>query len=407
MSEVRAISADPPLRLILILAGLAAFSPLSIDMYLPGLPSLMKDLGAGADAGQSTLSVFLLGLAAGQFFYGPLSDRFGRRPLLFAGAALYLAATVVCALAPNIETLIAARLAQALGGCAGVVISRAVIADLFKGEDAARALSLLMIVMGVAPIVAPILGASVLAAVGWRGIFWLQGAFAVAATIAAVVALPETRSPLIAARARLEGVVSAYAAVARNHGFLAFVLTAAFANGCLLSYVGAAPGLLEDWFGLNVHQVGLAFALTGGTIIAFNQVNRLLLRRFPSSTVLVGAVLWSTAASLLVLLVAATGWGGAVAWVAAVILAVLPFGLVQSNSAAAAFLLEPHRTGSAAAVIGASGYAAGALAGWCASALHDGSPLPVAAVMTVCLFGSGIALHLARSDPQSSVQNSA
>jgi DHA1 family bicyclomycin/chloramphenicol resistance-like MFS transporter len=162
--------ARTPWGLVVLLGSLTAFAPMSIDMYLPSLPSLVADLHATADAGQRTLAAFFAGLAIGQLFYGPASDRWGRRWPVVLGVFVYVLASVVCVVAPDVETLTAARFAQALGGCAGVVVARAVVRDLFHQQESARIFSLLTLIMGIAPILAPLLGGLVLALAGWG--FW-------------------------------------------------------------------------------------------------------------------------------------------------------------------------------------------------------------------------------------------
>lgn len=397
--------AKPPRFLILLLAAMAALSPLSIDMYLPGLPMLIDEFGASITAGQTTLSLFLVGLAAGQLVYGPLSDRYGRRPLLFAGLAVYALASAGCAIASSMDAFIVGRFVQALGGCAGIVVSRAVVADLFKGADAAKALSLLMIIMGAAPILAPIAGALMLETGGWRTIFWAQALFSAATFAAAVAWLPETRSEAIAARARSESTARGYFALLQDGRFTGFALTAGFANGCLLAYVSAAPELFYSWFALDARTAGLLFGLTGAVIIGFNQVNRLLLNHHAPRTLLNLSVGWGAVMAAPLLAAAWTGFGGLPVWMACVLLCVLPFGLVQSNAAAGAFAAQPLRIGSASAVLGAGGYGLGALSGWLLSSLHDGTPRPVAGVMALCLAASAAALiwtrHLQNSSETS------
>lgn len=185
-----------PLRwgLIVLLGALTAFAPMSIDMYLPALPALQRSLGVNAEAGQSTLAAFLAGMAIGQFFYGPASDRFGRRGPILIGIAVYTLASAACALAGSLQTLVVMRFIQALGGCAGSVVARAVVRDRFDHIETARMLSLLMLVMGLAPIFAPMAGAVILLVGGWRMIFWALAGFGLLTGLAVAFGLSETRA---------------------------------------------------------------------------------------------------------------------------------------------------------------------------------------------------------------------
>jgi Bcr/CflA subfamily drug resistance transporter len=175
---------------------MAAIGPFSIDMYLPALPMLGQALGTTAGAAQASLAVFFLGMALGQIFYGPLADRYGRRLPLFIGLGVYTVASLICALAPNIESLIAARLMQALGGCTGMVISRAVVRDVADERGAIRLMARLMLVMGVAPIIAPIIGGALLGVIGWRGIFLCLAAYGAILLLVIALFLPETQFPM-------------------------------------------------------------------------------------------------------------------------------------------------------------------------------------------------------------------
>src|SRR5262245_19014547 len=179
-------------RLTLILGSLTAFGPLSIDMYLPGLPTIARDFRADTAAAQLTLSLFFVGLAVGQAIYGPIADRFGRKRPLLVGCAFYMVASLACALAPSIESLIALRCAQAIGGCAGMVIARSIVRDLFDTRESARMYSFLMLVMGLAPITAPLIGGQLLVAFGWRAIYWLLAGFGLLCALMVALGLPES-----------------------------------------------------------------------------------------------------------------------------------------------------------------------------------------------------------------------
>lgn len=392
--ETSAAPSTPRASLLVLLGALAAFSPLSIDMYLPSLPAIGVEFAADAAARQSTLSLFLLGLAGGQFLYGPLSDRLGRRPPLIAGIILYIIATIGCALARSIDALVWLRLVQGFGGCAGVVISRAIVADRFRGAEAARALSLLMLIMGVAPVAAPVVGAMIGATMGWRAVFAFQAALAIVTGICVVLFLPESRSEDTARHARSEGVAQSYRALIRHRRFVGYVLTAALCNASLLAYVAAISGLLVGYYRIAPANVGWFFGLTSFVVIGANQVNRTLLLRREPDRLLRAAVLSPLIPAALLVLATTTGWGGLWSVMPLVLLTCAPFAFVQSNSSARGFAIEPLRAGAASALFGAGGYAAGALSGWTASALYDGTPAPVSVVMLASLCLSAAACLL-------------
>lgn len=220
-------------RLTLILGALSAFTPLAVDMYLPGLPALERTLQTDLGGVQRTLSVFFLGLAIGQLILGPLSDRYGRRGPLLVGNLLFIAASIACALASTIDTLIAARFVQAFGSCAGMVISRAMVRDLFEPREGARVMSLLMLVTGVAPILAPLLGGYILAVFDWHAIFWLMAGIAMLVMIAARLWLRETRGPQPDMRLTFGSALRTYADLLTTRRYMGYALASGFGlAGC-------------------------------------------------------------------------------------------------------------------------------------------------------------------------------
>ena len=218
------------LRLTLILGALTAFAPMSIDMYLPGLPALGREFHAAPGTVELTLTAFFVALALGQALYGPLADRFGRKAPLYVGLTLYIVGSVACALAPDIYTLIGMRFVQASGGCAGLVIARAVVRDLFEAQQAARMFSLMMLVMGSAPILAPIAGGHLLVWLGWRSIFWTLAGFGALCLLGAVAWLPETRPHGARTSDGVLGALRAYGRLLRDRSFVGYALAGGFAQ---------------------------------------------------------------------------------------------------------------------------------------------------------------------------------
>jgi DHA1 family bicyclomycin/chloramphenicol resistance-like MFS transporter len=367
-------SAGAPRRrtgLILLLGALTAFPALSIDMYLPALPAMARDLGAPLGAAQTTLSLFLAGMAVGQLLYGPLSDRYGRRPPLIAGIALYVLASAACALAPTMEWLWVGRLGQALGGCAGVVIARAAVRDTFDVLESARVYSRLVLVMGAAPILAPLLGGQLLRVADWRAIFWFLGAFGAAALLVVVLRMPETHAGTPRA-ARPPVVARTFAAILRDPSFLRPAATAAFAQGALFAYLVSSPAVLIEQYGVTPQLFGWFFGANGVGIIAASQLNAHLLRRHPLDRLLrrgLAALALAALATLAVALLDTAGpWGISAAWFALL----TSLGFVTANASAKALAGQGARAGSASALLGAlqfgvgfgSGSAVAALTAW-------------------------------------------
>ncbi len=371
------------LRLTLILGALSAVSPMSIDMYLPSLPALERDFSTDAAAVQLTLSAFFLGLALGQALYGPLADRHGRRPPLLAGIALYVAASVGCALATSIEALVALRFLQAMGGCAGVVIARAVVRDLFEPQAAARMLSLLMLVMGVAPILAPLAGGAILVWAGWRWIFAALALFGLACLLAVAVGLPETR-PAHTVRPGLAGSLRIFAGLARDRRFLGPALTGGLAQAGMFAYISGSPFVFIQVYGVPAQHYGWLFGLNALGIIGGSQLNRWLLRRHPAAAILGVANGVTATCGLLLLAVAWGGAGGLPLLLAPLFGYVASLGFTYANAAALAMASFPEKAGSASALLGTVQFGAAAVAGSVVGHLHDGTAVPMAAVIAAC-----------------------
>jgi MFS transporter, DHA1 family, multidrug resistance protein len=392
MIETASPPAAVPWRLVLLLGALTAFAPMSIDMYLSSLPAIGRTLHAGPEQTQATLAAFFAGMAIGQVIYGPASDRFGRRLPLLVGVAVFLAASVACALAPNIETLIAARFVQALGGCAGAVVARAVVRDRFSQTDTARVLSLMMLIMGLAPVLAPQLGGLVQLVAGWRGVFWTLVVFAVIIGAWVLFGLPESRSAETAAQARSENPLRAYVALFGMRRLMGYALAGALNGAVLFTYISTAPDLVMGTYGHTPMAFNLIFAVNAVGIIGASQINRGLLRRSTPDQVLRKASIASIVAALLLTLAAWSGWGGQWTVLPLLFAALSVYGLMGGNTMAGALSVDPRRAGSISALMGSASFGSGALASWVGGLLHDGTARPVAAVMFACLVGSSSAI---------------
>ncbi|WP_165186165.1 multidrug effflux MFS transporter [Caulobacter soli] len=381
-----------PWRLVLMLGALTAFAPMSIDMYLSSMPEIGRQLHAGPDNVQATLAAFFAGMAIGQFLYGPASDRFGRRGPLLLGIGIYVVASVVCTLAPSIEVLIAARFVQALGGCAGAVIARAVARDRFNHADTARVLSMMTLIMGLAPVLAPQLGGVIQFFTGWRGVFGTLVVFGLLIGAWIAVALTESRSEATAVQARSENPFKAYAALLSQKRLLGYGLAGALNGATLFTYISTSPDLVMGTYGHTPLVFNIIFAFNAVGIIGASQVNRLLLRRLTPDQVLVRASVASIIAALLLSAAAWSGLGGEYTVLPLLFAALASYGLMAGNTMAGALSVDPRRAGSISALMGGVAFAAGALASWVGGLLHDGTPKPVAVVMFACLVGSSLAI---------------
>ncbi len=398
MSPTPNTAAKPPATpwgLVLLLGSLTAFAPMSIDMYLSALPAIGQSLHASSEQTQQTVSAFLFGMAIGQLLYGPASDRFGRRAPILVGIVVYVAASIWCASATSIEGLQVARFIQALGGCAGAVVARAVVRDQFDHTETARVLSLLTLVMGVAPIVAPLLGSWVLAFAGWRAIFWVLAAFGLCCGLAVLMRLRESRSEETAAQARAENPLKAFAILLREKRLVGYALAGALNGAVLFTYISSSSDLVINIYGFSPQAFGWLFGLNAVGVIGASQVNRMLLRRMNPDQVLARASLFAVGFGVLLLIAAATRLGGFWTVLPMLFACLASYGLMAGNTMAGALSVDPRRAGSISALMGGLSFGAGALASWIGGLLHDGlSALPMAGVMLVCLLGSTAALYL-------------
>lgn len=380
-------------RLVIILGAISAFAPLSIDMYLPGFSAIRHEFGASAESVQWTLSAFFIGLAAGQFFYGPLADHFGRKPPLAFGLALYTLASIGCGLAPNVETLIAMRTLQALGGCAGVVIAQAMVRDLFEPQVGARVLSRLVLVIGVAPIVAPSIGAWIVRVSDWRLIFWILTGIGLACLLSAMLLLPETRPdrpdrpPL-----GLMRVLHDYWALLSEPRFLGFASAVSLAHASVMAYVTAGAFVFIQLYGLSPTQFALLFAFNACALILGAQWNAHMLKSYSAATLLKRTTVIPPILCAVLIILTAHQTGG----VTALLIVMWPYlftmSIVRPNAMASALADNPDRAGTASSLIGVLQFLLATLAGAFMGLIHDGTAKPMAIAMTL-LTAMGFVLH--------------
>ncbi len=379
----------------LLLGGLAALGPLSIDMYLPALPAIADDFHVDTAAVQLSLASFFIGFAVGQLAAGPIVDRLGRkRPLLLA-LALFVLAALGCALAPSNELMIGFRLVQGLAGSLAVVVPRAIVRDLRSGAEAVHMLSRLMLVMGVAPIVAPLLGGWVLGGLGWRAIFIALAGFGALALFACHLLLPETGGP----RPVGDPPRGQLRALLREPDFRIYTLCGGFSSAGLFAYISGSAFVFIELHHVDPRHYGWYFGLNALGLIATSQLNRLLVGRFTSAQVLAGATGISTLAALAVLAVAYTGAGGLPGVSAALFVFVSSLGILGPNTTALALERHGSRAGLASAVLGSTQFIIAATAAWAVTALHDGTAIPMAAVVATAAGLAWLAFMLRRRGP--------
>ncbi len=384
---------------ILLLGSLTAFGAVTIDLYLPTLPIIARDFAVSPAKVQLTFSAFFIGMALGQLVYGPASDRLGRRPAILFGCLVYVIASLACAFAPSVDWLIAGRFAQALGCCAGMVVARAVVRDRYDHRDSARIFSLLVLVLAVAPLVAPSVGGWLAMAFSWRAVFVALAAIGAAIGAAVFLRLDESRSPETEAKARGESVAGAYWDLLQNRRLLGYTLVSACNGATLFGYIATAPDLIIDIWGFTQGQFSLIFAVIAVGVIGSSQVNRRLLLKHSPDRILGVACLFAVGFGVALLL--ATTLGLSKWWIMAGIFAVLTSnGFIAANALAGALNVDPLRAGTTSGLFGAANFALGAVASATAAALHDDTAGPVSVVIFTALVVAMVAYYtLARPQP--------
>lgn len=384
---------DGRLKLVLLIGSLSAFGSLSMDMYLPALPSLSKDLHGSASMVQLTLTACLLGLAAGQLIAGPLSDSLGRRRPLFVGLVIYTLASLLCSFAPSMPVLVILRLIQGTAAASGVVIARATVRDVYEGNDVARFFALTMLIMGLAPILAPLLGGQLLRFTSWRGVFLVLAAIGAILLITSFLGLPETLGPERRRSGGIWDTLRTFRRLAADRTFVGYVLCAGLSMGAVFTYVSGAPFVLEDIYGVSPQVFGLLFGVNALSIMLLGQIGSRLVRLVGSRRLLIAGL--------------GVAWAGGVLFLAAVLLGlglagILPgffllvasTGLVGPNATALALAHHAQQAGSAAALLGLFYYLVGGLVAPLAGIGGTHNAIPMA-VLIALLVGAAVSTFAA------------
>ncbi|MGW4288207.1 multidrug effflux MFS transporter [Streptomyces sp. NPDC004673] len=398
-SEVEAVQetavvAGPPRGVLVtfMLGALTATTPLAMDMYLPSLPEVTRTLHAPAATVQLTLTACLAGMALGQLVVGPMSDRWGRRRPLLTGLAVYLVATALCALAPTVETLVAFRLAQGLAGAAGIVIARAVVRDLYDGVAMARFFSTLMLISGVAPIVAPLIGGQILRVTDWRGVFVVLTGIGAVLTALVWLRLPETLPPAERHRGGVKESLRTMRGLLADLPFTGFLLTGGFAFAALFAYVSASPFVVQEVYGASPQTFSLLFGLNSVGLVIAGQINgKLLVGRVRLDRVLgCGlAVIVLAASALLLMATGVFGEVGLAPVAAALFVLMSAMGFTMPNTQALALLRTRHAAGSASALLGTTSFLIGAVASPLVGIAGEGTAVPMAVVQLAAALVAG------------------
>ncbi len=368
-----------------------AVGPAATDMYLPAFPAVEATFGTAPGTAQITLATWFAGLAVGQMMQGTLSDRLGRRIPLMAGFAVFALATLGCAVAPSLIWLAIFRALAAFGASAGMVIARAVVRDLAEGQAAAIMMSRLVLVMGVAPVLAPTIGGAILAFAHWRVIFWILALYGAACVVIAWKLLPETLPPERRSRLSFSAQVSRYILIVREKTFLTHTVMGGFSTFCMFAYLSGCSPVFEDGFGLNPSQFALIFGLCAVGLVACSQLNARLLPRFGLSFMLTTVARISCAGTAVLAAVAFSGVHVLWAVVAPLVVVIGCQGFNNANATAGALSHQAGHAGSASALMGTFQFSLGALSGVLVGMLTDGTPRGMAALMFFGMTGAVIA----------------
>lgn len=379
--DFKTISRKKRFTILLILGLLSAVGPFSIDMYLPAFETIAKDFNTSIEHIQLSLTAFFIGIAAGQLIYGPLLDKYGRKKPLIVGFLIYIIASILCAYTKEVNHLIFLRFMQALGSCSGMVASRAMVRDLFEPREGAKVFSLLMLVVGISPIVAPSVGAFVLASFDWHIIFIILAILAFIILLGVIFILPESYKGNKEMSLRPQHIISGFWRVFINPTFILYAAVGGFASSGLYAYLAGSSFVLQNLFGLSESQYGMVFGIVASSLIIATQFNRLLLNRWQSEDISKKASLFQAISGVLLVILALSGWINLYALIGLICLFLCAQGFIFPNTSALALAPFGKLAGSASALLGCIQMALGAITSALVSYFHNETVLPMVSVM--------------------------
>lgn len=384
------------LTLILILGALSTISPFSIDMYLPGFPAIAKDLDTTIAVVQLSLTSYFIGIAAGQLLYGPLLDRFGRKKPLYAGLALYIVASLGCALTDSADALIFVRFLQAIGGCAGMVAAQALVRDLFPLNETAQAFSWITLVIAISPMIAPAVGSYVAVAFGWQAIFLILAGLALVLIAGVHFSLPKGKGPDQSLSLLPKPVLRNFLSVIKQPQFLLYTLAGGIATAAPFAYIAGSADVFMNSYGASEKEYGFIFAFIAFFIIGSTQLNHFLLRRFSSQQIIRATLIYQ---SIIAVVLVGGLWLFSLGKYELILLTAFFLGgqgLTNPNANALALAPFSKHVGSAASLAGSFRMGMGGLVSALVSLFHNGTAMPMVAVMTGCVIVGLLVLSAGR-----------
>lgn len=382
--------------LILILGLLSAIGPFSIDMYLPGFPTIAADLDTTVDTVSYSLSSFFIGICLGQLICGPLLDRFGRKRPLYIGLVIYIIASLGCALSNSAEQLIVFRFVQALGGCVGMVAPGAIVRDSFPAKENAKIFSLLILILGVSPIIAPTVGSLVIASYGWHAVFVVLSIITGLLLVVVIFFLPESKQPDPSMSLRPKPILKSFLQVLKQPQFFTYALSGAIAAAGLFAYLAGSPFVFMTLFKMSEQQYGWIFGFVAAGLIISSQLNNLLLRKYDSAQIIRAVLVVQTIIGLLLCFGTIFNWLSLYTTIGLIFLFLSCQGFSFPNSAALSLAPFTKEAGSASALMGAFQMAFGAAASALVGLINNGTAIPMTSVMAGCAFLGLIILSLGR-----------
>jgi DHA1 family bicyclomycin/chloramphenicol resistance-like MFS transporter len=373
------------LLIILILGALSTISPFSIDMYLPGFPAIAKALSTTIDKVELSLTAYLVGIAIGQLFYGPLLDRFGRKIPLYIGLIIYVLASLACATTSSVNQLIIMRFIQAIGGCAGIVAAQALVRDLFPVNKTAQAFSSLALVIAVSPLIAPTIGGYVTAAFGWKSVFVILAVITALIILAVYFILPKGKNPDATLSLHPSNVTKNFFLVLKQPQFLLYSITNGIATAAPFAYIAGSSDVFINQYHVSEQGYGWIFAIIAFAMIGTTQLNHFLLKKFDSETIIKITLRYQTVIGLLLILGTWMDWFNLYTLVLMMFIFLTGQGLTGPNATALSLAPFVRHTGSAAALTGCFRMAAGGIVSAMVSIFHNGTAMPMVSVMVACV----------------------